>query len=135
MILLLSFILATELIDLEMTPKERKKAGIHLLSDKQKSSLQTWIDNHYEKRATPLDLGESAEKPKVSSVEYNELGTFVNLCDGSKWQISPKDAPIAQGWINPDVEIILHASGDEGYPKRLTNTLSKSSVRAKTVAN
>ena len=131
MMILLSFFFAAELIDLEMTNQEKKTTGLHQLSDRQKGALQTWIDNHYEKRKVPLELAGAGKKPKVSSIEYNGQDTFVLLGDGTKWNICPKDAPVAQGWINPDVEIIVHASDDEQYPMTLTNTLSKSSVRAK----
>jgi hypothetical protein len=122
MILFLTCI-AAELLDVEMSHEEKKKTGLHQLSDKQKNALQSWIDSHYEKRSEPIHIEIPEKKPNVSSIEVRGKETFVHLTDGTSWLISARDAPIAQGWINPDAEIIVQAG-------TLTNALSKSSVRA-----
>ncbi len=122
--------LAAELLDLQMTPEEKRKTGVHKLSDKQKSSLQVWIDNHYEKREAPLEVSLPEKKPKVDQIECRGKETLVHLTDATIWQIKPKDSPKAQSWINPEVGIIVHPSTDTDYPTLLTNTLSGSSVHA-----
>lgn len=122
--------LAAELFDLEMTSKQKKKLGICRMTAKEKTAFQSWLDKNYEKREVPLEQEIPEKRPNVSQIEYTETATFVHLNDGTSWRIKPKDAPIAQGWINPEVGIIVHKSGDLEYPTRLTNTLSGSSVCA-----
>jgi hypothetical protein len=129
-LLLLLLPLATELLDLQMSPEEKRKTGVQKLSEKQKSSLQLWIDNHYEKRDTPLEGRLPQKKPKVDQIECKGNETIIHLTDTSLWQIRPKDSPIARSWINPEVGIIIHPSTDPDFPTLLTNTLSGSTVHA-----
>lgn len=131
--LLLCLPIATELLDLEMSRDDKRKTGVHKLTEKQKGSLQEWIDNHYEKRAEPLAIPKPLKKPTVAQLEYNDKDTVIHLSDTTHWKIRPKDAPVAKGWINPDVGIIVHKSSDSDYPILLTNPLSGSSVHAKEI--
>ena len=129
---LLCLPIATELLDLEMSLDDKRKTGVNRLSEKQKGFLQEWVDNHYEKRMTPLQIVKK-KNPTVSRLELNDLDTVIHLSDATHWQIRPKDAPIAQGWINPEVGIIIQKSTDSDHPFLLTNTLSGSSVHAKEI--
>lgn len=129
MILLLATLLAVESIDLEMTPQDKKNTGVFKLRDKEKATLQQWIDSRYEKRAHPLaQKPPILTKPTISENFYN--GQYIRLSDGSLWNIRPQDTPITQGWIT-SVEIIIEPSQDPEYPNKLTNTLTGSSVLAK----
>jgi hypothetical protein len=129
MILLLATLLAVEVIDLDMTPQDKKSTGVFKLRDKEKARLQQWIDSHYEKRAQPLaQKPPILVKPMISENFYN--GKYIRLSDGSLWNIRPQDTPITQGWIT-SVEIIIEPSQDPDYPNKLTNTLTGSSVLAK----
>jgi len=133
LLFLLCLPIATELLDLEMSLVDKRKTGVHKLTEKQKGSLQEWIDNHYEKRDTPLTIAHPLKKPTVAQIELNDQNTIIHLSDTTHWQIRPKDAPIAQGWINPEVGIIVHKSTDSTFPILLTNTLSGSSIYAKEI--
>jgi len=129
MILLLATLLAVETIDLDMNPQDKKNTGVFKLRDKEKATLQQWIDSRYEKRAQPL-----AQKPPILAkpmiTENFYSGQYIRLSDGSLWNIRPQDTPITQGWIT-SVEIIIEPSQDPDYPNKLTNTLTGSSVLAK----
>jgi len=130
MYLFLALILATEVIDIEMTPQDKKKTGLYKLTEKERTALQLWVDNNYEKRPTPVQKTPPAQKPTVS--EVLQSGKFVRLSDNSLWEIKPEDRAITQSWITV-VEILVDKSGDPQYPSKLTNTLTGSSVRAKQV--
>lgn len=126
LILAFSSLTSTQPIDQEMSPKEKKQTGLHKLTEKEKTQLQEWIDNHYAKRETPLET--PAEEHGMLS-ENLHSGSYIRLSTGTLWKINPKDVPITQGWITP-VDIRIAQSGDAEYPYKLTNTLTGSSVKA-----
>ena len=129
MILLLSALLAVEVIDLEMTPQDKKKTGVFKLRDQEKATLQAWIDSRYEKREVALEQKPvPAKKPSVSEIFYS--GKYVRLSDGSLWNVRPQDTPLTQSWIS-SADIIITPSQDATYPYKLTNTITGSSVFAK----
>ncbi|MES2274277.1 MAG: hypothetical protein V4487_08825 [Chlamydiota bacterium] len=122
-------LLAAEALDFDMTPDEKKKTGINKLSDKEKASLQNWIDNNYAKRNQPIQKG-VVERGTLQ--ENLKSGRYLRLSDGSIWNIHPGDISVTQGWITP-VDIIVTQSSDSNYPYKLTNSVTGSSVRAKKV--
>ncbi len=131
LILAFSSLTSTQPIDQEMSAKEKKQTGLHKLTEKEKTELQTWIDNHYAKRENPLET--PAEEKGVLS-ENLQSGSYIRLSTGTLWKIHPKDIPITQGWITP-VDIRIAQSGDPEVPYKLTNTLTGSSVRAQKAAS
>ena len=130
-LLLISALFSAEILDFDMTPDEKKKTGVGKLSDKQKSALQHWIDNHYVKRDLPLANVAPKKRPMISETLQN--GKFIRLSDGTLWSIAPADTPLTQSWITPVEIIVSESSGDREYPYKLTNTLTGSSVRAQKV--
>lgn len=126
-LILSTILLGAQTLDFEMTPDEQKKTGVSRLSKKEKEALQSWIDDHYEKRAVPL----ASAIPEKGTIQENlKNGQYIRLSDGSFWNIHPKDTSITQSWITP-AEVVVSQSGDANYPYKLTNTLTGSSVRAK----
>ena len=126
LLLAFSSLTSTQPIDHEMSAKDKKHTGVYKLTDKEKASLQEWIDNNYAKREAPLQ----APLEEHGTLSENlRSGTYIRLSTGSLWKINPKDVPVTQGWITP-VEIKISQSGDREYPIKLTNTLTGSSVRA-----
>jgi hypothetical protein len=119
---------AAEILDFDMTPQEKKQTGIAKLSEKEKNALQTWIDNHYTKRSTPLQATAPTSRPQISENIRN--GQAIRLTDGTLWTIRPQDTLLTQSWITP-VDILVSQSGDPTYPYKLTNSLTGSSVLAK----
>lgn len=109
---------------IQMTPQDEKKTGFGKLTAKEKTALELWIEERYQEKT-------KVEKSTVAQVEIKNNTTIIHLSDGSLWEIKPENAGIAQGWINPDVEILIGESHDAEHPTLLTNTLSKSAVRAK----
>jgi hypothetical protein len=129
-LLLITTLLGAEILDFEMTPAEKKKTGVGKLSEKQKSALQQWIDNHYVKRDQPLANVAPKQRPTISESIQN--GKFIRLSDGTLWSIAPEDTVLTQSWITP-VEIIVTQTGDSEFPYKLTNTLTGTTVRAQKV--
>lgn len=121
-------LIAAEVLDFEMTPQEKKQTGVAKLSEKEKNALQTWIDNHYAKRSSPLQAATPTSRPQISENLRN--GQVIRLSDGSLWNIRPQDTLITQSWITP-VDILISQSGDPDYPYKLTNSLTGSSALAK----
>lgn len=120
----------SEVLDHSMDGLEKKKTGVHKLSDKEKSILQNWIDTHYTKRDAPLPQ-ELQDKHAVLQ-ENLQNSRFLRLTDRTLWETFPEDLPIAQGWITP-VEIIVSQGAVSEYPYCLTNSLTGSAIRAKRV--
>jgi hypothetical protein len=130
-ILALSSLLATEVLDFEMDPSEKKQTGVSKLNDKEKAELQCWIDTFYVRRLEPL----AAKSPinKKAYIEENlHSGQYIHLSDHTYWNIRLTDTPISQGWITP-VEILVSQSNDPDYPYKLTNSVTGSSVLARKV--
>lgn len=123
--------LATAFIDLDMTSDEKTKSGVYKLTQKERSYLQLWIDNHYDQRLIPLEQTEIQKNPTVFRIEKKEERVFIHLTDETCWEVRPKDEGVALGWINPDAEILIRPSGEEEYPFTLTNSISKSTIRGK----
>jgi hypothetical protein len=124
-------VIAAETLDHEMTPQERKKTGVSKLTDKEKASLQQWVDTHYEKRGAPLGQDETVEQRSLLQ-EVLRNGSYIRLANGTLWNINPDDTNISQGWITP-VDILVTQSGDPAYPYKLTNSLTGSALRARKV--
>ncbi len=135
MLLIATFtLLAAQVIDTDMSRQDQKDTGIYKLTDKQKSSLQQWIDNNYTKRDAPLAAAQTPKKGQPVLQDNIGNGRYIRLSDLSAWEINPEDTPITQGWITP-VEIHVSKSGDANYPFMLTNSLTESKVRAKKISS
>lgn len=110
-------------LDTHMTPEQEKSTGVHKLTPKERQELQRWInDNH-----TVNPNAKKVKRPHISEVIGN--GAYVKLSDDSIWLIHPQDRLITQSWLTP-VQIIVSRSPNAQYPYALTNTLTKSEVRA-----
>ncbi|HEX2582712.1 MAG TPA: hypothetical protein VHL30_01200 [Chlamydiales bacterium] len=120
---LFAIVLAAAAFDADMSSQEKKNTGIYKLSDQEKTALQEWVDNSYNKPS-------KKNNPSLMENLYN--GSYIRLTDNSTWNIRPQDRAIAQGWIS-QVEIVITPSGNTEYPSKLTNSVSKSSVLAKKV--
>jgi len=125
-------LVAAEILDYDMNGSEKKKTGIYKLTDKEKATLQKWIDTHYIRRVEPLPQ-EIGNKHAILQ-ENLRNGQFIRLSDHTLWNISPEDTPISQGWITP-AEIIVSQSGAPEYPYRLTHSLTGSSLKARKAEN
>jgi len=126
-VLVASSLVAASMFDNEMSSQEKKQTGISRLSEKEKALLQNWIENHYEKRAEPIEGG---TQENGTLQENLKNGSYIRLSNNTLWNIHPKDTPITQAWITP-VEITVTSTGDADYPYKLTNSLTGSSVRAR----
>ncbi len=126
--ILIATILAAA-FDSSMTSQEMKQTGMAKLSSKEKTALQTWIDNHYTKKEV-VETPRYNNKTAPSLDENLRNGHYIRLTDNSLWEINPADTPITQGWITP-VEIKVTPTQDPSYPFDLTNSLTGSKVRAR----
>ena len=123
---------AAQTLDYEMNRQQQKDTGVYKVSEKQKASLQQWIDSHYAKREEPLAIANAAA-PAVLQ-ENLQSGRYIRLSDRTTWEINPEDTLITQSWITP-AEILVSQSGDPVYPYKLTNSLTGSSVKAQKVTS
>ncbi len=125
-------ILAAEALDSDMTPQEKKQTGIYKLDDRQKASLQQWIDAHYQKKGEAAASSPSIPGKNPTLSENLMNSRYIRLSDTTLWSIRPADVPIVQGWITP-VEIIVTQSSDPFFPVKLINKLTGSFVLARKV--
>lgn len=126
-----SHILAPEILDHDMTTKEKKTTGVSKLSNQEKAALQRWIDARYEKRKQTWS-SENIDKKHPTLSENLHNGQYIRLSDHTLWRVRPQDVPVVQGWITP-AEITVTQSDDSHYPYKLTNTVTGSSIHAKKV--
>ena len=101
----------------------QKKYGLNMLTTKQRNEIASWLKEH-QKRAP-------SETSSNLSLNISN-GQFIQLDDGSVWEISPNSLDISQGWLSP-VEIKITQSGNSKYPYRLYNSATKDSADAKRV--
>lgn len=125
----LPLLLVATALQTEMTPQEKKKTGLYKLSQRERSSLQKWIEANYSSKSTI-----TADKPAQKSLleENFHDGKFIRLKDGSTWEIRPQDTAVTASWITP-VDVSFALNDDALYPYTLTNTLTQSTVHAKKV--
>ncbi len=110
-------------LDTHMTPDQKRATGLHKLSEQERKELQKWINENH----TLKPGAKKIKRPHISEVIGN--GAYVKLSDDSIWLIHPDDRLITQSWLTP-VEILVERSPNAQYPYTLTNTLTKSEVRA-----
>ncbi|MCF7851706.1 MAG: hypothetical protein K9M07_00525 [Simkaniaceae bacterium] len=104
-------------------PVVQKKYGLDLLSPSQRSQLAKWLQ---EQNVKPPQTTLSTLSLNISN------GQYIQLDDGSVWEVDPKDMNLSQGWLSP-VQIRVTTTQDPNYPYQLFNTATNSSVSAKRV--
>lgn len=129
--LLLALLPATQgfsfLLDEVMDRPTQKETGVAELSRKQKKALETWLTDKFVLKVEP-----PAPTPQLSISINIQSGRQLQLSDGSLWDIAPDDINQAALWISP-IPIEITPSNDPNYPQQLTNTVSKTSVKARRV--
>ena len=102
----------------------QKKYGIYGLNPDQKSQLAGWLET----------VAKKAPSMQPSTLSLNIAGgQYIQLDDGTVWEINPKDQNTTQGWLSP-VSIVVSKSQNQVYPYRLYNTATGSAVTAKKVS-
>lgn len=102
----------------------QKKYGIYNLNPDQKSQLAGWLQQ----------VSKNAPSSAPSQLSLNIAGgQFIQLDDGTVWEINPNDQTVTQGWLSP-VQIVVSRSQNQIYPYRLYNTATGSAVTAKKVS-
>ncbi len=110
-----------------MSMDEQKKTGIAILSDAQKQQLESWINDKFVLKPTPV-AGAS-----IIYLQQNiQSGAQLMFSDGSVYEIAPTDRSKTVFWLTP-IAVSIEPSGDPNYPAKITNTLTKVSVSAKMV--
>jgi hypothetical protein len=127
----LASLLATSLMDAEMSAEELQQTGLSKLTVEEKTALEDWVDSRYAKKEIAQTLKSKKQASKPASLQDNlQGGHYIRLTDGTLWEIRPTDTPISAGWIT-QVEIKMGQSGDPSYPVSLTNSLTGSTVWAR----
>lgn len=107
-----------------MTKEEQKKTGISKLNPDQKKEFETWLNQKFVLKSTPVSLA------NVYVSENLDSGSRLRLSDGSLYEVAPADIQYSAGWLLP-FGVQLDKTQDLNYPYILTNPNSNQSVRAK----
>lgn len=118
-----------EAFDIQIESSDRKLTGLYKLTEKEKLALSRWIENHYVLREQPLHTPLNQPRPHVAQIQ--NMGRHLILSDGSRWDIDPKDAPIALGWFNPEPLILEELPSGK---VKITHSLTGSSIQGNKVA-
>lgn len=129
--LIFNSLLASQVIEMDMDAIDKKNTGIYKLSDQEKTKLNQWIEDRYQKKISAAPKNNVLTPPTVSEIIRN--GQALRLSDNSLWQIHPQDTLISGEWISA-APIQIEKTNDPKYPYKLTNTLTGSSVRAKKIS-
>ncbi len=125
-VLYTSNVLGTMRLNEVMSMDEQKKTGVATLSDAQKKQLENWINDKF------------VLKPQMTAtssiyLEQNmQSGAQLMFNDGSIYEIAPTDRSKTVFWLTP-IEVTFEPSGDQNYPSKITNTLTKVSVNGKMI--
>lgn len=106
-----------------MTVDEQKKTGVAKLSDSQKKALEAWIDSKFVLKTAETHAA------TISLQENRMNGTQLLLSNNELYEIAPTDRAQASSWLS--VIVTVSTSGDPNYPWKLTNTVTKTSVKGK----
>jgi hypothetical protein len=120
-------VLGTMRLNEVMSMDEQKKTGVAALSDAQKKELESWINNKFLLKPTPV-----AAASTIYLQQNIQSGAQLMFSDGSVYEIAPIDRSKTVFWLTP-IAITIEPSGDPSYPSKITNTLTKVSVSAKLV--
>ena len=114
-------------LDTIMTEAEQEKTGVSKLSAKEKAALEQWLTGFAITVATKVAT-ESATVPKAAAYAATgqkhwvkskaDGGAFIQLEDGSLWQISPLDKINTMLWL-PTENVVVVESSNPQYPFKL----------------
>lgn len=86
------------------------------------------------------EVEQNCSNPKLPEGETLQMslnlleGRFLQLSDNSVWKVNPDDVDIASSWLTP-AEIEISKSENKDYPCKLSNQLTRSSIRARRLAS
>ena len=102
----------------------QQQYGLTQLSQEQRNQIASWL------KEKKVEIPQS----RTSYLSLNiASGSYIQLQDGTVWEIKPSDRIQSQGWLST-VKIEISSSGDKDYPYRLYNIDSRTAVSAKKVS-
>ncbi len=123
-----------------MSTAEQEKTGVFNLTVSQRLELEKWINEYFVPK-TQAQMG-PGNPPLPSGIEETnepltfdlviDGGKFVQLSDGTLWEIAPDDISATALWLIP-FPIVIKTSGDNAYPHLLVDQNTGKSVKAKQV--
>ena len=114
----------------QMTVKEQKETGVSKLSKKERQNLETWLQNKLLQTRPQKDKLED-QTVSSSTLSINiDGGAFLQLYDGSVWEIAPTDREVTQNWISP-IGITIEIVPGNAWPFKLLNQSNQESVYAR----
>jgi Mg/Co/Ni transporter MgtE len=125
-VLCTSKVLGTMRLNEVMSMDEQKKTGVATLSDAQKKQLESWINDKFVLKPSTMTAAASA----IYLEQNMQSGAQLMFNDGSIYEIAPTDRSKTVFWLTP-IEVTIEPSGDQNYPAKITNSLTKVSVTAK----
>ncbi|MCI5052586.1 MAG: hypothetical protein MRY21_05560 [Simkaniaceae bacterium] len=113
-----------------MSIQEQKDTGVDQLNKQQRQNLETFLQN-YHLKAQRKTTSKKTVKVSQSTLSLNiDEGAFIQLEDGTVWEIDPTYRDIAAGWLLP-VLIVVEENPGSSYPYKLYNTKTKHTIEAK----
>lgn len=114
----------------QMSVKEQKETGVNQLDKKQRQNLETWLQN---KSLQTRPQKDKLEDQTVSSSTLSiniDGGAFLQLYDGTVWEIDPAHRSITQNWISP-IGITVEIVPGTAWPFKLINESNNEWVYAR----
>lgn len=120
----------SQTLNQQMTVKEQKETGVHELNKKQRENLETWLQNKsLQTRPQKDQLEDKTVTSSTLSINIDG-GAFVQLYDGSVWEIEPSQRSITENWISP-IGITVTIEPGTQWPFKLTNESNNEFVYAR----
>ncbi|MDN3506873.1 MAG: hypothetical protein P0S96_06555 [Simkaniaceae bacterium] len=116
-------------LDDAMSNSQKEQTGVSKLNYSQKMALQEWINSNFD---TKEGRPEKPNEQLYLSLNIAE-GSRLELSDGKTYEIDPEDRIYTSFWITP-IPLMVGKSGDPGYPVKITNLNTGTSVNGKQVS-
>lgn len=124
-----------------MSVAEQERTGVYNLTVPQRLELEKWLNQYFVPKtqaqmptgSNPLPSPEGETRP--SNLTFDLIidgGRYVQLSDGTLWEIAPEDRKKTSLWL-VSFPIEINDSGSLDYPKLLIDQNTKDAVRAKQV--
>ncbi|MCK4329072.1 hypothetical protein KAX02_04450 [candidate division WOR-3 bacterium] len=120
-----------------MTVEEQKQTGIIRLTKLERKALEQWLANWTLEVIEAISESSGQTYWGVGNThwvsEKIDRGDFIQLEDGSLWEISPIDRINTMLWLSFE-DIVVIESNNPHYPYKLINTDSEDTAEAKLIS-
>ncbi len=120
----------SQTLNQQMTITDQKATGVHELDKTQRENLETWLQNKsLQTRPQKNHLEDQTVTNSTLSLNIDG-GAFIQLYDGSVWEIDPKHRSVTENWISP-VQITVEIEPGNDWPFKIINQSNNEIVYAR----